>query len=148
MLAKKEIYIKKKPLIFSRWSRKSWAVFCSLGSEVKIAVLKLVVANGFIKKNEKGSLFIEETKKIISDDDGPDEMADVFKYPVLSLLSLLQPQKMIVCGGSFFHYFKKHISNNKMHPFLSGKDFLFLMPENLIIKNSINRGCHAEVLVT
>lgn len=41
-----------KTLNFSRWSRKSYAVFASIGRIVKISNLKIEVSQGFIKKNK------------------------------------------------------------------------------------------------
>ena len=39
-----------KSLNFSRWSRKAYAAFISIGKIVKISTLKIEVAQGFIKK--------------------------------------------------------------------------------------------------
>ena len=39
-----------KSLNFSRWSRKAYAAFVSIGKIVKISTLKIEVAQGFIKK--------------------------------------------------------------------------------------------------
>ena len=41
-----------KVLNFSRWSRKSYAVFVSIGRIVKISNLKIEVSQSFIKKNK------------------------------------------------------------------------------------------------
>lgn len=43
--------IKANKLVFSKWSRKSYAVFASLGRVVKIAQLKVDICNQAIKKN-------------------------------------------------------------------------------------------------
>lgn len=41
-----------KSLNFSRWSRKAYASFASIGKIVKISTLKAEVAQGFIKKSK------------------------------------------------------------------------------------------------
>ncbi|MBI5542069.1 MAG: hypothetical protein HY951_18580 [Bacteroidia bacterium] len=41
-----------KSLNFSRWSRKAYASFISIGKVVKISTLKAEVAQGFIKKSK------------------------------------------------------------------------------------------------
>lgn len=41
----------KNTLCFKQWSRKSYAIFQSLGRIIKIAFLKTLLANNFIKKS-------------------------------------------------------------------------------------------------
>jgi hypothetical protein len=136
MISKGQILNKRNKLVFSRWSRKSWAVFCSLGREVKIAVLKLVVADGFIKKNKVGIIVSEATENENKDSG---DSSEVFKLnsasPLAFLLNLIQPQKNVVCGGQYSLTSEYFIIHNKLHPFLSGKDFLFLLQESLKSKN-------------
>ncbi len=42
----------KKLLNFSRWSRKAYAVFLSIGRIIKISNLKIEVSQGFIKRSK------------------------------------------------------------------------------------------------
>ncbi len=44
--------LNKKSLNFSRWSRKSYAIFVSINKIVKISNLKTEVSQGFIKKSK------------------------------------------------------------------------------------------------
>ncbi|MBI9065828.1 MAG: hypothetical protein JEZ09_00970 [Salinivirgaceae bacterium] len=44
-------YISKKSLTFSKWSRKGYAVFASLGKVVKIGQLNVEICKQAIKKN-------------------------------------------------------------------------------------------------
>ncbi len=116
----------KTSIVFSRWSRKSWAVFCSLGREVKIAVLKLIVADGFIKKNK---VRINVPEIIQNEDKYSDDTFCDFKLnpvtPLTLLLNLIQLQKNNVCGSQYNSISEYLIFHNKSHPFLFGKDFLF-----------------------
>jgi hypothetical protein len=55
-----------KTLNFSRWSRKAYASFVSIGKIVKISTLKIEVAQGFIKKSKSFTeiqLFFKSTKE-------------------------------------------------------------------------------------
>ena len=146
MMYTDKIAAQKKSIVFSRWSRKSWAVFSSLGKEVKIAVLKLVVANGFIKKNDHGVSFIDEKKQFLFDEDTPEQIN--IENPFLIPVNYLQSLNKVVFGGHDLQNVNQVYSYNCADPFRSGKDFWFFIPENSIIKNIINRCCHVEVLYT
>ena len=127
MNTKGQIQNKRNKLIFSRWSRKSWAVFCSIGREVKIAVLKLVVADGFIKKSNAG-INVHEVVRNEEMDSGDSSGDSKIKpaNPISLLLNLIQSQNVDVSGGRHELSSEYSMYHNKLHPFLYGKDFLFL----------------------
>lgn len=141
-----QIQNKSNKLVFSRWSRKSWAVFCSIGCEVKIAVLKLVVADGFIKKNKDGILIPLIVKNEINClDESPGDFFINPANPFTLILNLIQPQRNIICGGQPVLFSACSALYNKSHPFLFGKDFLF--PNNLLVFYTSNHSERSRTMI-
>jgi ABC-type phosphate/phosphonate transport system permease subunit len=78
-----------KSLNFSRWSRKAYASFNSIGKIVKISTLKTIVAQGFIKKSKSFTeieLFYNLTK------DNNKELDDIVTTLIPITLTAQQPQ--------------------------------------------------------
>ncbi len=79
-----------KSLNFSRWSRKAYASFISIGKIVKISTLKTEVAQGFIKKS-KSYTEIELFYNLTKDDDNK-ELEDIVTTLIPISLTAQQPQ--------------------------------------------------------
>lgn len=79
-----------KTLNFSRWSRKSYAVFVSIGKIVKISNLKIEVSQDFIKKNKTFSAIqaFFNVKSNIQDEVLPD-IVELIKSDVIQLQSII-----------------------------------------------------------
>ena len=89
-----------KSLNFSRWSRKAYASFISIGKIVKISTLKTIVAQGFIKKSKSYTeikLFYNLTK------DNNKELDDIVTTLIPITLTAQQPQ---------LNYYYSSILNN------------------------------------
>lgn len=78
-----------KSLNFSRWSRKAYAAFISIGKIVKISTLKTIVAQGFIKKS-KSFTEIELFYYLTKDDNK--ELDDIVTTLIPITLTAQQPQ--------------------------------------------------------
>lgn len=93
----------KKNLNFSRWSRKAYAVFISIGKIIKISNLKIKVSQDFIKKNKTFSdiHFFPKNKNLSTDQESICTF-EIIKPDILQLKSLY--------NNNVLNYYKKNYS--------------------------------------
>lgn len=99
-------HINKTSVRFSRWSRKNWAVFKSLGREVSIGHIDVPVAGQALRKTElKGSVLIAESSTTnITETDSEEESTFIISSMAELMLLMLSPvittELPSLCGES------------------------------------------------
>ena len=86
-------HINQSRIRFSRWSRKNWAVFNSLGREVSIGHIDVPIAGQALRKTElKGSVLIAESSTSdITETDNEEECTSIISSIAELILLVLSP---------------------------------------------------------
>lgn len=93
-----KIYKNRQSIRFRRWSRKAYAVFCSVGRCVTIGCLSKAVADSSLSKQKGENL--STVAESYQDKETIDEENDHLPDVSLLLLQLIQPQTILnkSCG--------------------------------------------------
>ena len=124
-------YISPDIFVFSKWSRKEYAVFASLGKQIKIGVLKASISQKALLKEFVDLVNIAETKEYFDEDECDLKITnnDSLQFILSSLgLSIFQTINLATIKKSKkVNPFKKyHIANIKSVFLQSVKSRLFL----------------------
>ncbi len=109
-------YISSEQLVFSKWSRKNYAIFASLGKQVKIGVLKAGICQQTLLKGLVDIITISKNTEDSEDDESEVNIADqsmlqlsffvILALSVFNLNSVISSQE-----NSLFKNFIRHIQS-------------------------------------
>lgn len=105
---------------FRRWTRKGYAIFCSLGRSVTIGTLGREVADASLKKQKAGIFNIPAStdQHVFYDDEPEDDLPNGIPAN-LGLIGFFLPANETYCSD--YNYYIKTNFNN-----ISRKDILYL----------------------
>lgn len=120
-------YISSNVVFFSRWSRKNYAVFASLGKHVKIGVLKVDICQKALLKGLVDIISISKNTKGTEEDESEVNIADQsilqLSFFVLLILSVFNLNSTLVSRKESL---KRHIQKIQSLFFTNVESRLFL----------------------
>jgi hypothetical protein len=103
--------IRSKQIVFSRWSRKNYAIFCSLGKSIKIARISIEICKVAMLKS---SVIREMAQLFTSSQTNEGETSDAASEPPAIIAQLLlcpsnQPSEKSSFGSIIFNNLTKGV---------------------------------------